>query len=309
MLHQLLPSTLTKPSSLIHPITCTALAKPNLFIQHNITAAMLALQHIHPTLNGNKPYKLYYQLQQALQLGCTTIVTYGGVWSNHIAATAAACQQLRIQSIGYIRGDEGLTTATLTQAKACGMQLTYISRVNYASQKATTGQCSINPLHYHIPEGGLQALGIKGAALMLNINNLASYTHIICPVGTGTTLAGLVNAALPHQVVLGVNALKGSSFQLASLQPYVINTAVSYSINNTYHFGGFAKCPSELIAFMNEWYTNTGIATDIVYTSKMFYAITQLVQQKQFAEGSNLLIIHTGGLQGNKSLGAEVLCY
>jgi 1-aminocyclopropane-1-carboxylate deaminase len=266
---------------------------------------VLRLDKLHKTINGNKYFKLKYALQEAQQLQAKKIISYGGVWSNHIAALAAACKQLQLPCVGYIRSDEQLITATLQEAAANGMQIVYCTRAEYKAIKKIEGlQTNGN---YHIPEGGATILGIKGASEILAIYNLQQYTHIVCAMGTGTTFSGLLQAILPQQKLIGINALKGGFMQRADIENYLTNN--NWELINDFHFGGFAKYDATLITFMNSFYQQYTIPTDVVYTAKVFYAVQSLIEAAFFSEASKILIIHTGGLQGNKSLTKETLCF
>ncbi len=263
-------------------------------------ATVLRLDLIDETISGNKFFKLQYYLEDAIKNNCNTIISFGGVWSNHIIATAALCKMYQLKSIGYIRSDEQLMTATLQQAVSFGMQIVFLPRAQYKAEKDKTG---IDPIHknlYFIAEGGLSDMGIQGASTILNIDNLSEFSHIMCCIGTGTTFAGIVNASLPHQKIIGINALKGGDFQLNAIKEYLNKN--NYEIMNNYHFGGFAKYTQELLEFMNNWYQQTTIPTDIVYTAKLFWAYASLQNQHFFTEKDAILVIHSGGLQGNQSL-------
>jgi 1-aminocyclopropane-1-carboxylate deaminase len=281
--------------------------KDKLFVQKKITVAVLRLDEIHKAVSGNKWFKLKYFLLAAVKHNCSTIITYGGVWSNHIIATAAACNLMQLKCIAYIRSDESLVTKTLQHAKDLGMQVKFITRQEYKLQKNNTGVNTYNLQEFYIPEGGLNEEGIKGATEILNFDCLHKYTHIMCPIGTGTTFAGLVNRSLKTQKVIGINALKGGSFQIDALKPFLLNH--NFTIINDYHFGGFAKCNQVLIDFMNSWYTKTKIPTDFIYTAKMFFGLMDLMQKDFFKNNDSILMVHTGGLQGNLSLAEKDLIF
>ncbi len=271
----------------------------------NVITNVLRLDEMNNTMPGNKFFKLKYALQEALQLSATTIVSYGGVWSNHIAALAAACKQLKLQCIGYVRSDEKLMTTTLQIAKENGMQIEYCTRADYKTIKTKQG---LQPNgQYYIPEGGASENGVRGTSEILQLQNLKNFTHIVTAIGTGTTFAGLVNAALQHQKVIGINALKGGFIQQNDIMHLLQKN--NWEVINDFHFGGFAKYDNELINFMNIFYKKNNIPTDVVYTSKVFYAVNALFQQNYFGQDANILVIHTGGLQGNKSLTKETLCF
>ena len=277
----------------------------------NIGVDVLRLDAIHPVVSGNKWYKLQYYLQDAVEKKCNTIVTFGGAYSNHIVATAFACKQMNLRSIGIVRGEEAPTLShTLQQAKNYGMELQFVSREAYKNKAAILAQFNDSNV-YSIVEGGYGELGAKGASTILSIVDTANYTHIICACGTGTMLAGLVQSALPHQQVIGINVLKGYEKMYDDVCKILSNDNKHhpFTILNQYHFGGYAKHTKQLIDWMNELFIKENLPTDIVYTSKLFYAVNDLLQQQYFAANSKLLVIHSGGLQGNFSLENGVLLF
>lgn len=256
----------------------------------------MRLDKLHPVVSGNKWFKLKEHL--ALTTPGKPILTFGGPWSNHLVATAYAAQQAGIAAIGIIRGERpAAPSATLEEAAAYGMQLEFISRQRYLQKEdpGFLGELMHRyPGAYIIPEGGGGLPGITGSEAILRISDTAAYTHIACAIGTGTTFQGLLRAAAPHQVIVGVPVLKG--FDISPLQgPNTI-------LLPQYHFGGYARHPQTLLDFMNRFYRETSIPTDIVYTGKLFYALTQSIRREFFPAQSRLLIIHSGGLQGNRSL-------
>lgn len=277
---------------------------PEATTQH-IGIDVLRLDLLHPVLSGNK----WFKLQQHLALaGRSPILTFGGAWSNHLVATAFAAQQAGIQAIGIIRGERSSTlSATLQEAANYGMQLEFITREQYA-QKTTTffhqHWLERYPGAYVIPEGGGGLPGIIGSETILSKIDAQSYTHFLCAVGTGTTFLGLVRASPPGAVVIGVPVLKGLE-TMAAIDPTGILTPEQTGrarLLPGYHFGGYARHPQELLDFMNGLYTHSGIPTDIVYTGKLFYAVYDSLRRPFFPARSRLLIIHSGGLQGNRSL-------
>jgi 1-aminocyclopropane-1-carboxylate deaminase len=272
-----------------------------------IALDVLRLDLIHPVISGNKWFKLKYFLQDAQQNNATNIATFGGAWSNHIAATAFACKALGLKSIGVIRGEEpAKLSATLEQASANGMQLVFVSRENY---RAKTAIMQADPGWYWVPEGGFGRIGVAGAKEILSgVDDLQSYSHIVAAVGTGTMLAGLINSALPHQHIIGISSMKGNDELNKTVQSLTIGSA-SFEINHDFHFGGYGKHPKQLIDFINEVYQQHQLPLDIVYTGKTFFAIKSLVEEKRFPRRSKILMIHSGGLQGNNSLPAELLAF
>lgn len=272
---------------------------------------VLRLDEIHPVISGNKWFKLKYYLQDAIALHKNTVATFGGPWSNHIAAVAFACKEAAIKSVGIIRGEQpAVLSETLKNAVEWGMELHFVSRDEYRKKELITQRLSDNNW-YWINEGGYGLLGAKGASEIVSTVSLSLYTHIIAAVGTGTMLAGLVSATGNAQKVIGISSMKGNE----SLQKQVLHLteeqkqAASFQIIHDYHFGGYGKHPSHLIDFINEIYSEHQLPLDIVYTGKTFYAIKDLTKKDFFEPGSRLLMIHSGGLQGNCSLHDKVLVF
>ncbi len=270
--------------------------------EKNIELSVLRIDKIHPVISGNKWFKLKYYLKNYAANNYEGIITFGGAWSNHIIATASTCAMLNTKSIGIIRGEKPKKlSATLQFAESFGMQLQFISRENY-KQKNTFYLTELKkqfPHFYFIPEGGRGESGEKGAGEILDLVTKIDYTHIACAIGTGTMFSGICKASTPSQKIIGIEVLKGLN-SITSPTP----NAIIYS---EFHFGGYAKYTTELINFMNNFYEETKIPTDFVYTGKLFYAIMELIKKDRFPQGSKLLVIHSGGLQGNSSLQKELL--
>ncbi|MGQ0738399.1 MAG: 1-aminocyclopropane-1-carboxylate deaminase/D-cysteine desulfhydrase [Bacteroidota bacterium] len=278
------------------------------FESNGIGADMLRLDKIHPLISGNKWFKLRYYLQEAKQQNKERIVTSGGAWSNHIIATAAACKLRSISCTGIIRGERpAVLSNTLQQAAELGMEFIFISRGDYAAQKIP--EHLQNETNYTIPQGGYGVAGARGASEMLNYCDREKYTHICCAVGTGTMLAGLADAALPLQQVIGISVLKNNSQPEKDVKNLIKKENNNFRILYDYHSGGYAKYNVQLIYFMNEFFRQTGIPTDFVYTGKLSFAVTDLVQKDFFPPRSRLLLIHSGGLTGNASLKKGLLIF
>ncbi|HEX5655279.1 MAG TPA: pyridoxal-phosphate dependent enzyme [Chitinophagaceae bacterium] len=272
-----------------------------------ITLEVLRLDKIHPLVSGNKWFKLKYYLEQARQNN-NTIVTFGGAWSNHIVATAAACRHYGLMCIGIIRGEESPTpTPALIQAKELGMQFIFSSRADYAHKKIP--EEFKQKTYCIIPEGGYGILGVQGAATIAEHYTAAGFSHICCAVGTGTMMAGLILAATNRQTILGISVLKNHFDLMDSIRHLTPGLQIQSSINHDYHFGGYARMNPELIAFMNEFFRLTGIPSDFVYTGKLFYAVNDLLKKDYFPDGSKILLVHSGGLQGNASLPGGTLIF
>ena len=275
---------------------------------HGVELDVLRLDKIDPVISGNKWFKLKYYLEDALNNGYTRIATFGGAYSNHIAATALACKLAGLKSTGIIRGEQAPKLShTLTAASEQGMHLQFVSREAY---KDKTWLMATDNDVYWIPEGGYGVTGAKGASEILTlVPNLESYTHIVCAVGTGTTMAGILQSALLHQQVTGISVMKGNAAltnEVRSLLPAQLQQKPFTILQDT-HFGGYAKYSPALITFMNNIWQQQGLPTDFVYTAKALYALQQQVLNEGIPTGSRALFIHTGGLQGNLSLPAGTL--
>lgn len=277
-----------------------------------INIDVLRLDKIHLIVSGNKWYKLKYYLQDAFKNNASTIVTFGGAFSNHIVATAFLTRELGKKSIGIIRGEKvEKVSHTILQALDFGMQIQYVSRNEYKN-KYQISEAYSSKEFYIIPEGGYGELGAKGAAEILDsVKNLDTYTHIICACGTGTMMAGIIEASKLHQKVIGINVLKGYDALKNDISILLSNNAKGkhFEILNQYHFGGYAKSPSALINFMNDFWEKEKIPTDKVYSAKLFYAVKDLLDRNYFEMNSKILMIHCGGLQGNLTLKAGTLAF
>lgn len=275
----------------------------------NIRVDVLRLDQLHPVVSGNKWFKLKFYLKEAKALGRNTIATFGGAYSNHIIATAFACKEAGLKCIGFIRGEKPLQlSASLQEAEQNEMELIYVSREAYRNKEHIIHKYA-EENWYWVNEGGYGSNGMLGAKSILQSADTTSYTHIICACGTGTTLAGLVAAALPHQKCIGISALKGHVNLKEEVMELLTNEHQDkgFELFHDYHFGGYAKHPKELIDFMNNLWQEEQLATDIVYTAKMVFAVKDLIVKKYFSTNDKLLVIHSGGLQGNRSLSSGTL--
>jgi 1-aminocyclopropane-1-carboxylate deaminase len=272
-----------------------------LFSEKGIDAAVLRLDQLHPVISGNKWFKLRFYIEEARRLKKDRLVTYGGPWSNHLHATAAAGQLYGLKTTGIIRGERPPQLSdTLHQVMEMGMQLYFISREDYKNDFIPdTINLSTAML---IPEGGAGPIGVKGAATITTFFNPAAYTHVCCAVGSGTMMAGLLHNLKSGVKLIGISAMKNNHSLAAEVASLTGSNEALPEIIHDYHFGGFAKHTAGLLAFMNEVYQHSGIPTDIVYTGKLFYAVNDLARKNYFLPGSKILLIHSGGLQGNRSL-------
>ena len=285
----------------------------NLYQPFGVTLDVLRLDQIHPTVSGNKWFKLKEYVKQARSQNKHTLLTFGGAYSNHIVATAAASKELGLQAIGIIRGERSQQLSpSLLEAAALGMELFFISREAYKLKeipsevfmKYTEKDITV------VNEGGYGVAGSLGAATILDYCDSSVYTHFISAVGTGTTLAGLVRGSAHHQLCIGISVLKNAlslKEEIKALLPPNLHN--QFTLLHDYHFGGYAKSNQALFDFMNAWYTNTNIPSDFVYTGKAFFATDHLIRAGYFPAGSRLLIIHSGGLQGNRSLRKDTLIF
>ena len=261
---------------------------------------------IHPEISGNKYRKLKYNIVQAKSENKDTLLTFGGAFSNHISAVAAIGKLNNLKTIGIIRGDELeidlektlANNTTLKFAHDCGMQFKFVSRSDYREK---TSNLFIEKLNnefedfYLIPEGGTNKLAVKGCEEILN-SATDKFDTICVAVGTGGTISGLINAVKKHQKVIGFPALKGD-FLTSEIKKYT-SRIDNWHLNSDYHFGGYAKTSDELIGFINRFKTTTTIPLDPIYTGKMVFGVVDLINKNYFAEGSKILLVHTGGLQG-----------
>lgn len=264
---------------------------------------------IHPFISGNKYRKLKYNIEAAKSQKKSTLLTFGGAYSNHIAAVAYAGKINGLQTIGIIRGEEleskVSTNPTLKLAQSCGMQLKFISREDYRNKVKTVfleGLKSEFNDFYLIPEGGTNSLAVKGCEEILTEND-AKFDFICCSVGTGGTISGLINASKKHQKVLGFPALKGD-FLKQDIRKFAKQD--NWELIDDYHFGGYGKIKPELITFINNFKADYKIPLDPIYTGKMMYGIFDLLRKGFFPNDSKLLAIHTGGLQGIEGMNLKL---
>ncbi|MDC0598629.1 pyridoxal-phosphate dependent enzyme [Gammaproteobacteria bacterium] len=278
------------------------------FKQKGVSVSILRCDLIHPELSGNKWFKLKYNLLAANQAGCKTLLSFGGAWSNHIHALAASGKLFGFKTIGVIRGEIAelsKSNACLADASANGMLLHAVTRAEYRYKESTE---FIEDLHkqfgdfFLIPEGGANLEGIKGCAEILQLFQSEAFDKICLACGTGTTLAGLLTATKSD--VLGFQVLKGEHYLQQQvnglLAHYALSAKADWSILDNYHCGGYAKTTPVLLEFINSFQQQTGIPLEPIYSGKMLYGIYALIQQGFFPEGSRILAIHGGGLQGRR---------
>jgi 1-aminocyclopropane-1-carboxylate deaminase len=256
---------------------------------------------IHPHVSGNKFRKLKYNLLQAKKDKKETLLTFGGAFSNHILAVAAAGSEHGFKTIGIIRGEELRDkisdNPTLQKAKDFGMIFEFVSRENYNHKKNPKFITKLEKKFgnfYLLPEGGTNELAIQGCEEIL-INEDTDFDYVCCAVGTGGTISGIINCSKPSQQVLGFPALKGD-FLSEDIRKFAMNS--NWELITDYHFGGYAKVTEELIVFINEFHQKYKIPLDPIYTGKMVFGVMDLIEKNWFPDNSKILVIHTGGLQG-----------
>ncbi len=281
--------------------------------ERNIELSVLRLDLIQELGGGNKYFKLKYNLEAARKQNKKSLLTFGGAYSNHIAATAQAGKENGFHTIGIIRGEKQLElNPTLAFSTACGMELYYISREEYRLKDSYAFLNTLNEQFndfYLIPEGGSNELAVRGCSEILE-NEVPFFDCVCCACGTGATLAGLICSLKKHQKAIGFSSLKGGEFLERTVQELLFqsstnsanpNTAgANWNINTNYHFGGYGKTNNALFSFAEDFFVTQNIELDFVYTAKMFYGIFDLISTNYFEEGSKILALHTGGLQGNE---------
>ncbi len=262
---------------------------------------------IHPFISGNKFRKLKYNLLEAQKLNHSTLLSFGGAFSNHIAALAYAGREAGMKTIGVIRGEELRdqieSNPTLHFAQQCGMEFEFVTREAYRNKTDSTFIEKLKdkfPNFYLVPEGGTNELAVKGCQEILTADDV-HYDYVCTAVGTGGTISGVINSAFEGQKILGFPALKGDFLQ-KDICKFVQNK--NWELINEYHFGGYAKVTEELIQFLNDFYNKYGIPLDPVYTGKMVFGVMDRIKQNYFPEHSKILLIHTGGLQGIEGMNA-----
>ena len=267
----------------------------------NVTLYIKREDLIHPYVSGNKFRKLKYNLLQVIQEKKKTILTFGGAFSNHILAVAAAGKENGFRTIGIIRGEELAEKIaenhTLQKAQELGMVIEFVSRETYRDKNSEEFIINLKEKFgdfYLLPEGGTNDLAIKGCEEVLTERD-ADFDYICCAVGTGGTIAGIINCSKPSQQVLGFPALKGD-FLKEDICKFAKNN--NWELITNYHFGGYGKVTEELIFFINEFYQQYEIPLDPIYTGKMVFGVLDLIEKKWFPDNSKILLIHSGGLQG-----------
>lgn len=256
----------------------------------------------HPFISGNKWWKLKYNLDQARKEGHTQLLTFGGAYSNHLYATAAAAHELGFRSIGIVRGDEVLPmNATLSFCQSKGMELHFISREQYRAKHDEKFLETLKDKYgafYLIPEGGTNAMAVKGCEEWAKqISDSEDFDFLCLPVGTTGTMGGMVNQ-LRDKSIIGFSSLKGGDFLRGEIRQWLHHDIENWQMITQYHFGGYGKMKNELLDFIIGFEKEHQVPIDPIYTSKMMFGVFDLLQQGFFPRGSKVLVLHTGGLQG-----------
>ena len=261
---------------------------------------------LHPSVSGNKFRKLKYNLLQAKQEGYNTLLTFGGAFSNHLTATAAAGKMMGFKTIGVVRGEEERKlNSSLQFCQDQGMILYPISRSDYRQKHLPEFMIQLKNkfgAFYPLPEGGTNSLAVKGCMEILTEDD-ACFDLIACSVGTGGTLAGLIESASPHQKIMGFSALRNLSLE-GEIKKWTQKQ--NWSINHDFSFGGYAKVSYDLINFINTFNKNFKTPLDPVYTGKLLFGIFDLIKNKKWPRGKKILVIHTGGLQSIEGMNQKL---
>lgn len=260
-----------------------------------ISLYVLRLDLTHPQISGNKWFKLKYNLEEARKQNKNTLVTFGGAYSNHIVATAAAGKEFGFKAIGIIRGEELAENdnPVLRFAKECGMELRFVSRKDYRNKSIST-TLDVTDDCYILPEGGTNELAVKGCSEIVSLIDIP-FDYISCAVGTGGTIAGIVSSLKENQKAIGFPVLKGGEFlkdEIERLTPLKTNL----DLQTEYHFGGYAKKNAELLNFIDNFKSKHNIQLDFVYTGKMMFGVFDLIQKNYFEKGATIVAVHSGGL-------------
>ena len=278
-------------------------------VEGGITLDIRREDLLHPLISGNKFRKLKYNLVQAEKEGHDTLLSFGGAFSNHIAAVARAGKEFGFRTIGIIRGEEleanPQANPTLGRAIQDGMQLKFVSRKQYREKTESDFHVALYREYgrfYLLPEGGTNALAVKGCEEILKAED-ERYDVICCSTATGGTLAGIINSSDNRQKVIGFPSLK-ADFIKKDICSFVSKS--NWYLEDGYHFGGYAKINETLVAFINNFHLVTGVPLDPVYTGKMFYGLLDMVRRKKFIPGTSILAIHSGGLQGTEGMNRKL---
>ena len=293
----------TPPSAMDEQMfACQTIPYQTIRLPQGITITVKRIDQVHPTISGNKWFKLKYNLLEAKRLGYTQLLSFGGAYSNHIHALAHAANEYGFTSIGIIRGAELADkplNPTLTTAQGLGMQFEFIPRSDYRLKHTPEFLAQLQaryPNAYIIPEGGSNTLAVQGCEEILSEQDRKDFDTIVCAVGTGGTFAGLINASHPKQNLLGFSALKGD-FLIEDIRRWTDNDKQNWTLYSEEVFGGYGKFDDKLLMFIKDIQRQYDLPLEPIYTGKAMYRLLELIEQGEFVPNSRILFIHTGGLQ------------
>jgi 1-aminocyclopropane-1-carboxylate deaminase len=273
--------------------------KNEIFDEQGIAVFIKRDDLIHPIISGNKWRKLKYILKKAQAENKNHLVTFGGAYSNHLLATAAAAAQFGFKSTGIVRG-EPVNNDTLFLCRLHGMELIFTDRESYRDKPALFSKHFAHyPGAFFIDEGGASAEGARGCSELID-ELTETYDHIFCACGTGTTAGGILNGIKSRQLTTQFHAipvLKNGNFMRDEINQFLLEP-IDFHLHTDYHFGGYGKTEPRLIEFISQFVAHTGILIEPVYTGKMLYAIYDLAAKGYFKPGERILAIHSGGIWG-----------
>ncbi|MCB9262092.1 MAG: pyridoxal-phosphate dependent enzyme [Flavobacteriales bacterium] len=267
-----------------------------LYNQYGIEVFIKRDDLIHPFISGNKWRKLKYNMLFMQQNGFRKLATFGGAFSNHLIATACAGAIFGYKTLGIVRGNE-LSQQSNHILRLCyeyGMELRFVSRSEYADKEAIANQL-VEEGYFVVPEGGDNDLGIQGCEEILPETTM-EFNHVFVPVGTATTLIGVVNSSSTHCIVHGIAALSEADYLAQKIKSKTNRN--NWILHTRFSRGGFGKFDDELLRSNLAFTRQTGVLLDPVYTGKMIWASNHLIKEKSIKRGEKVLLIHTGGLTG-----------
>ena len=270
------------------------------YLNNEIEVFIKRLDLIDPFISGNKLFKLKHNVDRALLEKKNMLITFGGAFSNHILATAAYAKKKKIDCLAIVRGEEySELNPLLTLAKEYGMNFCFVSRKEYAKRNDNNYISELIRKYkkaFIVPEGGNNKLGVLGAEEILETQD-KSFDYIICPIGTGATLSGIVNSSNRSQKVIGINCINDTKDINKNISQKTNKN--NWEIINEFNFGGFAKFDNLLTEYLKKFKLNYKITLDLNYTAKMFFGFEKLIERRYFQRKSKVLLIHTGGIYGN----------
>ncbi|HRG57666.1 MAG TPA: pyridoxal-phosphate dependent enzyme [Bacteroidia bacterium] len=273
-------------------------------LESKVNLKMLRLDLIDEEISGNKWFKLKKNIEIVKSQGKIGIITFGGAFSNHIAATASACKKYNLKSIGIIRGEQ-VKNHTLISAQQNGMELRFVSRALYKNNNELIQWLNLQfnlDEYLIVPEGGANTAGIDGCKEILGLIH-SPFNYIALACGTGTTLAGIIHTIDENQTALGFPVLKASNYLENEIKKNIPpNKYHKFRLFDDYHFGGYAKYNNELLNFIKEFSATHKIQLDFVYTAKLMFGLFDLIEKKYFSDNTTIIAVHSGGIQGNKGI-------